>query len=236
MKRCVVAFVACLLVQAAAPAPARANIWRWIDELSGPGPFHGYQYEWRVVCGGRPGSSERKQDDKRSLLFALGGIGPCLIDRVPKNDRRVWSVNTSVGWFSATRNPLLPDAAEDRRKVDLTTFEATVMWQPYVGVDVGTGVGVYWFGGAAFDSFSRTALLPLRVDARPAELINRDVDKSRWWWTAMLGARFDVAVIPRGFDAADFGAPPRRFASRDTLTNWAVMIDLEPLARKILGN
>ena len=31
------------------PAPAHAW-WNWLDELSGPGPFQGVDFQWRLAC------------------------------------------------------------------------------------------------------------------------------------------------------------------------------------------
>jgi hypothetical protein len=42
---CVLAFVITL------PAPAHAW-WYWLDELSGPGPFTGPQFDFRIACFG----------------------------------------------------------------------------------------------------------------------------------------------------------------------------------------
>ncbi len=51
MKRLALALVLCGLIQAiAAPTVADAGIWRWVEELSGPGPFKGATLEFRAKC------------------------------------------------------------------------------------------------------------------------------------------------------------------------------------------
>jgi hypothetical protein len=41
-------------------APARADAWfAWLDQLSGPGPYHGLQFEFRVACFGKDSDANR---------------------------------------------------------------------------------------------------------------------------------------------------------------------------------
>ena len=44
-----------------APHPPAAHAWLWeyFEELSGPGPFTGWAFEWRVVCFSEPDPDHR---------------------------------------------------------------------------------------------------------------------------------------------------------------------------------
>ncbi len=48
MRWCVAGLL-CAAAELVAPAPAHA--WfAWLDQLSGPGPFAGFDVQWRIAC------------------------------------------------------------------------------------------------------------------------------------------------------------------------------------------
>lgn len=59
MRRVVLAVAVCLGVQLIFPAPAQAW-WGWWDQLSGAGPFRGWEIEARLVCFGEATSHPAK--------------------------------------------------------------------------------------------------------------------------------------------------------------------------------
>src|SRR5438132_6288459 len=111
---CVVVFV--LLV------PARADAWwDWLDQLSGPGPFWGWDLQYRVICiEDTDGADVRLSNikDSRGQRFArFAGVG-CVFD---KDKNPLASFNVTVGQFYAFKNDIQPDKTRDH--VTMTRFE-----------------------------------------------------------------------------------------------------------------
>jgi hypothetical protein len=238
MKRFVVAIVGTLLLVCGQPHPAHANIWRWIDELSGPGPFTGYEIEWRVVCFGEPAAPltaeqlaaigrqeappgpdepEKKNPKAKAAAVAVGFLAPgCVIDRVPVGGRRRASINVSFGWFASYNNhlrydPPARDAGDSALEVKLTSLESSFDYRLFPGLDAGAGVAVYFFSGAKFDSFSRLTIEPLRFSLRPIAMAKSDsacLSSDEPCWQRTLVVRASYFLIPKGFAAEDFGAVP----------------------------
>ncbi len=230
--------------------PADAWIIRWIDDLSGPGPFKGVEFEWQVVCLGDPpppasptGAKQEFEPDKEGLRAAaavvVGLLGPtCIVDRVPPGRTRRASFNLGVGLYASYRNELpfddLPaDPKHPDKEVKLTTLQPSFQVRLFRGVDIGAGGGAMWFSGPRFTSFRRAFLEPLRVDVRPA--LFRWSDKKctsagEPCWQRTPVVRFSYFVVPAGFNAVDFGARPGSFnVPRDKIFTVAAVIDLEPL-------
>jgi hypothetical protein len=248
------------LTFALTPTSATANIIRWVDKLSGPGPFWGPQFEWRLVCvSGDPETTDGEKERVRKLqndpsrrqapitpsdyqpkavIPAIGILGPCMFDRGPENGMRRVSINVGVGilWTHNTNDLKYESQLSKKdRTVNMTTLETTAMWRVRRGVDAGPGIGLAWFSGRQFDSFKRVALIPVRIDYRPfdAYLGCKDPGCGDSTKRRMLNLRFDLTVIPRGFDGKDFGAAPERFAPRDILPSVSFIIDLYPVARRL---
>jgi hypothetical protein len=235
MRRLRFTLTLCALALAIGPSHANAQLLEWLDELSGPGYFFGYAFEWRLVCfsepdpmfkGAQPTTDEHRLAAARYLAFLGSG---CFFKQVPVDHRRILSINLKFALLDAKDNDLQYEfVSEADRDVKLTTLLPTVSWRPVRSVEAAFGVGVYWFSGPAFESFHRLFVQPIQVDLKPLALINdlRQADSA--WWDELFAVRASVNIVPRGFDATDFGAIPGTFrVSRDTLPSVALFIDLE---------
>ena len=71
-------------------------------------------------------------------------------------------------------------------------------------------------------------------DRKPLAAINQLRGADAVWWDELVSVRAGITIVPRGFDATDFGAIPGTFqVSRDTLNTAAVFLDLESLVMKL---
>jgi hypothetical protein len=210
------------------PAPAHAQFWHWIDELSGPGPFQGPGFEWKLVCfGDQPDAPTR---DGRGSALAILGPG-CLTRPVAPRARRGF-VSLAFGLLNADENPLRYANPEQDRDVDLTYLEPTIWWSPAIWVDTGVGAGIMWFSGPAFPSFRRVYFEPIRVNLKVLTLFGRMRSETPPEWLDAFSLRAAAVVIPRGFRAEDFGAIAGSFqTSREVLPSYAVAVDFEPIVR-----
>jgi hypothetical protein len=116
----------------------------------------------------------------------------------------------------------------------MTTLIPSVAWRPTRSIETAFGIGVMWLSGPSFESFTRVYVQPIQVDVKPLAAINQLRGADAVWWDELLSLRAGLAIVPRGFDATDFGAIPGTFrVSRDTLNTAAVFIDLESLVMKL---
>src|SRR5688500_4173701 len=96
-----------LTVTLAAASPAAAGIadWlAWIEELSGPGPFHGYTASVdRLACWSEPIGGGPLQ---RSSTIGAGRLDPCRAGR-DAGERRVRAyLSVELGRYKSSRNVL----------------------------------------------------------------------------------------------------------------------------------
>ena len=238
MRRVWLTAAFCTLFLSLGMARADAQILRWIYELSGPGPFLGWEFERRLICVTEPdpdaGPATTPSPGRERAARALEILGPgCFANPVPQGRRRSASFNLAVGVLEARRNKLKyePGASRD---VKLTTLEPTFWWRPLDAIEVGTGAGVLWFSGPAFDSFSRGFFEPLRLDVKPLALLGDMAGRRHPAWTELLSVRAGFIVLPNAFRAEDFGAVPGSFqVSREVLPTFSVFIDFDPLAMQL---
>ena len=208
--------VAVFLSVASTPAQA-AFSWNWVDHLSGPGPFYGPVFDWRLVC-----LTEKKPVKITTVAGIIGSA--CSYE---KGEQRRASIDLNFGFLHAKGDARFADGTE----IKLTTLEPTFSWHIWGPFEAGVGAGVYWFSANTFPSVSRVMLEPIRVDIRPLRLKESQHD----WWAEVLVFRFGWVVIPGGFEPNDFRAAPgtaRRIPS-EAVRTWGLFIDGEPIVRKI---
>ena len=192
MRRLCITLTLCLLVQAAAPPAAHAWLWEYFEEMSGPGPFTGWAFEWRLVCFSEPDPANRdavETDDesKRAAAKLLQFFGPgCFFKQVPVQNRRTASINLKFGFLDAKENDLHYRSDRISRDVKMTTLTPSVAWRPTRSVETSFGVGVMWFSGPAFDSFTRVYVQPIQVDLKPLAAINQLRGADAVWWDELL--------------------------------------------------
>jgi hypothetical protein len=230
--------LSCAMLLCFIAAPAHAQIWRYIYELSGPGPFRGLEFERRLLCfsvqsptATPPPASPGRERAARALEI----LGPgCFFRPTPPDRVRRASINLAFGLLDAKENNLRYANPSVDREVKLTSIEPSLWWRPTASVEVGTGGGMLWFSGPAFASFRRGFFEPVRIDVKPLALASALALRSHAEWTEFLSLRAGLIVIPHGFRAEDFGAVPGSFqTSREALRTFAIFVDLEPVARSL---
>ena len=227
MTRRLPALALCVLCSLSAPATSQAGIIEWIDNLSGPGPFWGVSFEWRLVC---VSAEDKASKEGGTRNVPLGVIAPgCVLKQVPKEHHRVASLNLQFGlfWDKGDDNQLKYADPSFHEDVKITTVEPSFWLRPYRAVELGSGVGVAWFGGPGFDSFTRVYLKPIQLDVKPIALLHKngrygDKDET-------VAVRVGMTIFPAGFESKDFGALPGFKVDRDILFNWGIVFDLDPL-------
>jgi len=212
-------FLACF--QLLTPAPAHAFV-RYLWELSGPGPFLGPTFQWRLFCiGDRDPARSFDTPQLRVAAVAAGVLGSSCVFQ-PELAPRV-SFNLETGWLWSLNNHLnyAPGVSS---KVRVAVFEPTMMFsldpdRLRNSVELGFGAGVLIMKGPAFETFSRVFYEPIRIDVRPGAKYPG--------WRGAFSVRAAVTVITDGFDDIDFGALPGTFhQSTEVRPTFGVTIDV----------
>ena len=198
----------------ARPAFGQAGVIRWIEKLSGPGPFFGAGFEIYGLCYAAEKDSIEAADPEATTRRTWFFDPNCA--RAARDRQRL---TVGVQWSKLFGdNDLQYDelaVPEDQRDgVWLTTFLASADLGVARALDVGAGIGFMHFSGIQPGSFTRLALEPLRVTLKPLAMQPvtsggmRSAYRREW-----LQLRLVMTVIPGGFDAEDFGAIPGSYSS-----------------------
>lgn len=252
MRRLGATLICCAILLLLLPAPADALFWRWLDELSGPGPFNGFELEARLYCfpdreagaltRAAAASKAAGPEKKKYGGFErfLGAQLPCFNPSSLEGPRKA-SINLTGSYNWAKDSNL--DYGDGRdHKVHYIELRPSVWVRPARSIDVGAGVSWLWFRGDRFESFSRIAIEPVMVDIKPFALWhdlrrgNKPIanpDGPDAEADLFLTFRTGVMLMPKGFTGRDFGAPQDPFAvGHEWLPTFSVLIDLDFLRRR----
>lgn len=235
----------CMLALFLTPRPADAHIWRWIEELSGPGPFGGITAEWRLKCWGEKELPKPVEGGLETTGLPVGVKFPC--PRKAQEDEKsyaasankynTYSVNLETGWLVAKKksNPIHYDDGQ-ARSVYLFPIQAFLYYQPVLGVELGIGGGAFIYHHQDLYTFATPVIEP-RIDVRPADfLLRKDRNKYGLWWGLLRGVtlRHGQVWFPRKITAQDFGgsASDRWSTNGELVPSFAIMLDFDPLMRK----
>lgn len=203
------------------PGTALAN-WGWIEQMSGPGPFKGVQFNLeRVGCLVTQKVQEGGQE-KEETTWVWSLVPParrvigrpadpdktraaieCLTDS--SNAKHVsklkafFTVEVVKAWSS--RNDLAPEPESINYRVRLFGIRPVLYWRAHEDVDLGVGVGLTRFTGAGENAveFGLTRWsIPLRARITPAPWFGKSGRLRAFWF------EFQADYFPTGLTARDF--------------------------------
>jgi hypothetical protein len=197
-----------------AHAYAARGFWAWLEELSGPGPFHGRPIvTFTVACIGPDYTLEwcTLDENRPSLVIQLGSLhtdgGPRFTD-------------------------LSPDDPDNQGEVRVVPFSVGVMYHPHRALAFGPAVGFMRFSGEGFASFYRLTLTPMSVSVTPFAAVDWKCNETKRL-ARVLRFELDTSFVPQGFSGRDFNNLRTRFDSGpEFLTRFATVIDLGQLIRR----
>lgn len=224
-----------LLIWAALPSDAAAALG-WIEKLSGPGPFIGWQVNVPFACYVFNDQSTTAQEQPGS---ASGSRERFRIDYdCVSRARRQRSIKFAIdiGRLSSKENELPYPGIDQRQKpgVNLLVLipSASYSFGEYrdtMGnfLDVGAGIGAVRLSDEQdfFETFWRPAFQPVRLTLRPISLVKGDL---RW---EFLEIALNATILGGELTAADFGAAGSFQESNELLLNWGIRVDLYKLFR-----
>ncbi len=195
------AVLACLVVPAR-PAEAQAGFFRWLEQLSGPGPFWGAGAEVYALCVGHKKSEPAAEN---STAAASASVFVDLNCGKAAPNHITFKLG---GHYSGQRgkNKLTLDDDDD------VTTSHTVMVTGDLGVHPAIEVGTA-YGRVRFVSFTETADKNIwevvRITIKPGAFKSTGA-AIRDYRRAGYAFRFSATLF-RDLDALDFGAPAGTF-------------------------
>jgi len=217
--RCVSSCLSVLLLLASAEEAQAAN--GWLEKLSGPGPFYGWEFpDVPVWCSRNPAPE-------------LGGF-LCLRDRDPLKDNEdretgFFIVSLSYSRFHSTENELEYDMeiTDDAKEVRISTVTLSLNNRPWKFLDIGVGVGINSFSGSLFPQFYRVSFDLPRVTLRPiAPFVDQDYKWFNFLYIAdLVHINYRNTLFPGRFTARDFGAMEGTFDEKgEWLTSYSISV------------
>jgi hypothetical protein len=193
-----------ILVWGAGAVPAQAQGWRWLEKLSGPGDFYGFEYDQKLLC---------RYENLTAAEMAISG--PCLRKTQNQNQpenrdlrKRIYALGLSASYLRG-KNDLTyaPTAEHVDRTIQIVTVEGFYDHRiTGTRLDVGAAVGFNWFVVPQSDNFTRVSLEP-RLTFKLFDMKQGDE------YVGTFGIRAGVLFFTKGFDADDFGAIPGSYRS-----------------------
>jgi hypothetical protein len=200
-----------LLLLASARGAEAAN--GWLEKLSGPGPFLGWDFPTLpLLCFG-------EEVDRKLFCKGYQDLG-----------RNSVILSFTFSDYDSERNPLeYGDSSTADTTVNLKSYAFSLDLRLHRAVDVGVGGGVNRFSGEAFRSFTRFSLDALRVTWRPVGLfLEKDAIQLgqgvKLSLRDLLQVKMRATLFPEGFDAADFGASGTFDEPADLLLGYSVSL------------
>jgi hypothetical protein len=217
MRRTITVLLSLVVLQLAAPKAAFAW-WDYIEQLSGPGPLRGFDYEARLICLAK----QQGVQGLENVDVAVAGLIHTFCDVEP-NQRRVLSLDFGVRYVRRSGDPRFAEG----QAISLMTFELGPTWnfiqnERYDVVEAGFGVGVYWFHSSRFDDFAGFVVDP-RLDFRFPSTLRQP----HWFLRPVV--RFGWLGFPAGFTEEQFATAPGVMIHERTAKYVAFFWDLKGL-------
>jgi hypothetical protein len=212
MRRGLATVTAILLVLIFPASASAFGFLEWLDRLSGPGPFWGFNLELELKCFG--GVPPPPPPPPPGITVAPPTALRMPVDESCRKAKLIehkftWMV--TPGFAISENNPLdYGDTGhqDTSTAVRLIRGGTSLDYRIDQAVEIGAGAGLFYFNGPRFNDFVRAFVQPARLTLRPLLLVpkwRRDDEKRdhRGWllleinWLLLLGT----------IDGADFGAP-----------------------------
>jgi hypothetical protein len=202
------------LVTLLSAGPAQASIFSWLEELSGPGPFHGDILSATVLCN-------------------EGGTWK--LCAVPNRDAVKQTITFKIGRYESEDGPRFKDlplsAPDNAASVIAVPVSVFCQFRLHRSLDVGPGAGFMRLSGRGFDPVYKLSLTPLSASFTPFAL-NAEWAKSEWAY--IVRVELDTSYFPQGFKGTDFNNSQTTFDSGpEFLTRTGIVFDVTAIGGAI---
>ncbi len=188
-------------------SPAYAQGWRWLEKLSGPGDFYGYELDVKLWC------QYQKKGEPRAIPISL----PCLNkpdDAAIDITDRVYAFGASVSYLRGHNDLIYAPAPtgeeEINRTLQLWVFEAFYdhrTWVRRVDWGVAAGVNLFLLPNVADNNVLWRGSIEPRITFELFDL------SAGGRYTGKGSLRIGALFFTNEFTAEDFGAVPGTYDS-----------------------
>jgi hypothetical protein len=212
MKRVVPLAGLVLVAVMGSPQPAYANLWDWLQEWSGPGPFHTGGSVLGTVCPGDGGVTRP---------YEPGSNTPC---------------------FFIDFRRFIPEKGDNfPTKVEVTAYDFGLTWEVRRPVEIGIGLGAIVATGNGKTATRLTVSAP-RIAVKPVLLLGDLFGAAGYWDTHPRARRFASvlkwyareSVITGRLKAEDLGVSAERSSynrTNEPVASAGFLIDIGELIR-----
>jgi hypothetical protein len=254
MRTYKITLVALIVFCVLAPTPAYAWLGDgWIEKLSGPGPFRGFNIDLRLVCLASPDAPpdpRARPRGEKSIDQMLADNSLAKAGTFPhRSDSGAWA--TLFGCHFLTRDEPRLELGFQYNRLSAKGEENLLDYSHLAGVtpedkdvrfnsvmltadlrinrvvDLGAAIGRGAFSspGGLFNSFSKLVFQPVRVTVRPLSTVMRN---SRLVEALMI--RGEGTMFKGGFTDAEFGARPGSYSEPGEIVwGWSIVFDVSTL-------
>lgn len=250
-KRVMRAVVMGMAALAALLVPSTASAqWRWLEKLSGPGPFVLTQFEQKLWCG-YEGGGKPKGQFKRNFVNAVLSA-PCVefneeADLSPL--KRKWAIGVGAGLGVSLSNGLqyAEELTAAQTRVYVAPLEVFAEFNPCAAIfttpttgreklarrlcrrfDIAGVAGMHTFFGRSLGN-----VVPVSHHFAFGPRASAALMTFGKPGEALQGAvrfRFSWMRYPSGFDDVDFGAIPGTWhVPHEWVRSWSLVVDLDRL-------
>jgi hypothetical protein len=205
-----------MIALSARPAWAQWEWFKWIQELSGPGPFELHGATFTFGC--RDDAESVSTEDTSPLAYR--GL---FCDRVPhrwKSVDRFLAVTVAHG--DGRNNLVYPSSVEPRERVTAWMIRLAATKRVHRTFDVGSGVGFLRFS-AVQDAFVTKYYLDPYVALRPLGFLaprSGNASGPRDFLARSIDLTAGAIIFPQGFRLSDFGAIGGAELNGDAELSW----------------
>ena len=207
------------------PATARAqsDFIDWLQQQSGPGPYHTYfkGYEIRAYC---PKANEK---------YDLRRVWDCFLD---DPDLTKWVLSFDTTYAKTYNRRLFLDDPSDVREISQDRYTIAFVYRPNIYLKVGGTFDLLRFSsdqGNAF-SFWKVGFGPRLIVSPFARHITDRNTKHSGSLHRLIQLQIDAPYVPQGFKATDFNNTVSKFESGPEFqVRTSLVIDSSALLRAI---
>jgi hypothetical protein len=225
------------------PSTAHADLagWiAWLEELSGPGPFHGAMFSVSVRCWHKGSNKPQGCGIFEKGSLARRGIFDKPEDaKKPENAKKIIdrTLEVSFGFLTSGDNPRFndlvvsnKDTSANHEPVHAYPVNTTFLFRPHQSIDIGPGMGIVAFSGKDVHAGTRFVLIPVAARWRPGLAFERSAHSTL---ARIICLEFHTYYFTQGFNASDFGTSTGSTftARRELRGNVGISIDFGDLQR-----
>jgi hypothetical protein len=190
---------------------------RWIDRLSGPGPFWAFGVNLVVACAVEAESQPQEKPPSVVARYERRSMNEC--SKRTRSEIR-GTIEMRGRYLRTLSGPRFTDARADEpadeRGINGLMLELIAKARLHPAMDVGAGFGYIGLWGEGFKSVHRFTGIPLSAKVRPfAFRVRPDYRGALGFWQEAFNVKYEItAIFPPGYTAERFGSAESNYSAK----------------------